>query len=274
MSRRQRTPRTPRTASAAAAPRQRMGRWALLGALLGLLLVLALYAPARWLAHALERASQGQVQLQQARGTLWNGSAVLVLTGGAGSHDRMRLPGRLHWALRPAWLGAWLQLLPDCCAAQPAQLRLRLGWQRAELHIATHQSQWPSSLLQGLGAPWNTLQLDGQLGLHIEDLRLQWAAGRSLVQGQLQATLKNATSRLSTIRPLGSYRLIMHGGQTLGLQLHTDAGPLQLSGQGHWQGQRLRFAGQASATPEHLPALSNLLSLLGRRDGDRAILNF
>ncbi|KKW67794.1 hypothetical protein AAV94_09235 [Lampropedia cohaerens] len=260
--------------SAMATRRAGYGGWALAGALLGVLLAAVLLAPARWLAGALAMASDGRVQLQQARGSLWNGSASLTLTGGAGSRDRMALPGRLHWQLRPAWLGLNVAMRPDCCATADTQARLRLGWGRAELTVDAHESRWPSSLLQGLGAPFNTLQLGGDLHLQMRDLRLQWVQGRTLMQGTIEALLRDATSRLTTIAPMGSYRLIMQGGEQVRLTLRSDSGPLLLSGQGQWQGQRLRFQGEARASaPEHLPALSNLLSLLGRRDGERAILS-
>lgn len=78
------------------------------GALLGLSLALLVWAPARWLAWGVQQASQGQVQWRDARGTVWNGSAQLVLSGGAGSLDPQALPGRLHWTLLPR--GRGLQL--------------------------------------------------------------------------------------------------------------------------------------------------------------------
>ena len=71
-------------------------RWAALGLCLGALPALALWAPARWLAAGVQQASGGQLQLQQAQGTVWTGSARLVLTGGAGSEDQAALPGRVR----------------------------------------------------------------------------------------------------------------------------------------------------------------------------------
>ena len=51
-------------------------------------------------------------------------------------------------------------------------------------------------------------------------------------------------------------------------------GRLQLSGSGHWVGTRLRFQGEARAAPGLQAQLANLLNILGRREGDRAILSF
>jgi general secretion pathway protein N len=71
---------------------------------------------------------------------------------------------------------------------------------------------------------------------------------------------------------MGSYRIILLGGATPSLQLETLDGSLQLSGTGQWVGAKFRFDGVASAAPERLDALSNLLNIIGRRDGARAII--
>jgi general secretion pathway protein N len=80
------------------------------------------------------------------------------------------------------------------------------------------------------------------------------------------------SSRLSTLRPMGSYRLVVQGGDVPTLTLSTLEGALQLSGTGQWVGQRLRFTGEATATPEREAALSNLLNIIGRRSGARSII--
>jgi len=54
--------------------------------------------------------------------------------------------------------------------------------------------------------------------------------------------------------------------------LNTLEGSLVLTGQGQWVGQRLRFDGAASATPGSIDALSNLLNIIGRRNGATAII--
>jgi general secretion pathway protein N len=247
--------------------------WALAGALAGGLLTLVLAAPAHWLAAGLERASQGQLQLREPRGTVWTGSARLVLTGGAGSRDQLALPSRVQWQLRPAWLGARIQLSAACCTPQPLQARLRLRWQGLEAQFQDQQSQWPADLLTGLGTPWNTAQIQGQLLLRTQGLRLQWLAGRGRSEGQLQLDALGVSSRLSTLRPMGSYRLVIDGGDSPTVTLSTLEGHLQLSGSGQWVGQRLRFRGEATATPEREAALANFLNIIGRRSGARSLIS-
>ncbi len=257
--------------------------WALTGALAGLLGALTVFAPASWAAAALARASEGRVQLLEPRGTVWNGSAQVHLTGGAGSRDAMSLPSRLAWTLRPSlgtvssgWPGLSLHLQAECCT--PAPLGLALGWHPggAELAVTdapdTPASQWPASLLAGLGTPWNTLDLEGRLQLQTQGLRLRWEAGRLQMTGRAELSLLGASSRLATLRPLGSYRLRLEGGATPGLQLDTLEGALQLQGSGQWVGERLRFSGEASAQPGREAALDNLLNIIGRRAGARALI--
>ena len=235
------------------------------------------WAPARWLAWGLNQASQGRVLLQAPRGTVWQGSAQLGLSGGAGSRDLQALPGRVAWTLAPSAQGLALTLQADCCMTEPLQLHVTAGLGQWQLHLNDHQSQWPAGLLSGLGAPWNTLQAEGQLQLRTDALQLQWSAGRLQWQGLAELTARDMSSRLSTLRPMGSYRLTWlgtaPGTTTPSLTLTTQAGPLRLNGQGQWLGQRLRFTGEAMADPGHEEALSNLLNIIGRRDGARSLLS-
>lgn len=246
--------------------------WAAAGALLGLTLALLLNAPARWLAAVVQQGAQGRVLLDDARGTVWNGTARLTLTGGAGSLDAATLPGRLSWRLRPSWGGLNAELNADCCMQQAWQLSLRPRWGGASLALVDSQSQWPAQWLTGLGTPWNTVQLEGQLSLSTHGLGAEWAAGRLLLHGRAQLDALRLSSRLSTLKPMGSYRVLLQSGAAPSLSLSTLDGALQLSGTGQWVGGRLRFEGVASAAPERLDALSNLLNIIGRRDGARAII--
>ncbi|KQR63277.1 general secretion pathway protein GspN [Acidovorax sp. Leaf160] len=263
-----------RNLSSTAAPRSPWG-WAVLGLLLGVLPAMALFAPARWLAAGVARASAGQVQLAEPRGTVWNGSAQLLLTGGGGSQDRAALPGRLQWRLRPAWAGVRAELRADCCtsAAEPLRVALRAGWGTAHVALADGRSQWPAAVLAGLGTPWNTVQPQGQLQLSTQALTLSWADGRMQLGGSLQLDALDMSSRLSTLRPMGSYRLALQGsGPAPTLTLTTLGGALLLQGSGQWVGNRLRFTGEASAAPDREAALANLLNIIGRRNGARSII--
>jgi general secretion pathway protein N len=251
-----------------------------IGALTGLALALLLFAPARWLAQALHSASGGQFQLVNASGTVWQGQADLLLTGGSGSRSAAALPQGLRWRLRPTLASGVpalsVQLNAPCCTPQGLALLLLPRWGGAELRVAASRSQWPADLLVGLGTPWNTLYLESQLALQTEGLTLRWDQGRANLQGGLVLDAQDLASRLSRLRPLGSYRFELQAapdGHTATLQLSTLRGDLLLQGSGQWVGGRLRFRGEAEPAPGREEALTNLLNIMGKRQGPRTVFN-
>ena len=71
---------------------------------------------------------------------------------------------------------------------------------------------------------------------------------------------------------MGSYRVTVQGGSTPTVQLQTLDGSLEMSGNGQWVGSRLRFEGAATAQADRIEALSNLLNIIGRRNGASSII--
>lgn len=247
-------------------------RPAWLGAGVGFVLSAVLFAPASWLAATVAQASGGQVVLAGAQGTVWRGNAQLELGGGIGSKDKTALPGTVRWQLQPRWTGLHLRFNASCCTPQDLQANLSPRWGGARISLVNGLTNWPAALLSGLGTPWNTLQPEGMLKLSTQDLQMEWVQGRLLVAGAAQVEAMQMASRLSTLRPMGSYRLSLTGGQVPALNLETLEGSLRLSGSGQWAGSRLRFQGFAVAEPEREAALANLLNIIGRRDGARSII--
>lgn len=255
-------------------------RLAWTGAVLGLLSALLVFAPARWLASYINAATADQLQLVNARGTVWRGQADLMFTGGQGSQTRTTLPQGVQWRISPTLVSGLpamaLRLMAPCCTDQPVELTARPRLGGAEVRLAAFSSRWPAELLTGLGTPWNTLRMEGQLSTQTEGLTLRWDSGRASMQGVLAVEAQDMASRLSTLRPLGSYRMDVRAeadGNTTTLALKTLSGRLQLQGQGQWVGGRLRFQGVAEAAPDSEPALNNLLNIIGRRQGPRSLLN-
>jgi general secretion pathway protein N len=255
-------------------------RWSVAGALIGLVAALVAFAPASWLARALASATSEHLLIVDTRGSIWNGSGILVLTGGPGSRDASALPGRLRWRMSLKGMGLQLAAQQDCCINGDLLLGIKPGFGRLELSV-DNRADWlarlPASLLAGLGTPWNTLQLGGSLRLSARELRLQWVQGRWLQSGELHLDLLNLSSRVSTVAPLGSYRLSLSAdAATPGvstLRLSTLEGALQLSGAGTLSsGGKSRFTGEAGAAPGREEALNNLLNIIGRRQGARSVL--
>jgi len=256
-------------------PERRLAALACVG---GVLLGTLYQAPARWLAPAVLRASQGRVELINTQGTLWQGRSDLLLAGGAGSSDALALPAGLSWTLRPAWQdGPALQMavrLP-CCTTQDMVWHVGWRWQGGWAQLSPSDSVWPAAWLAGLGAPWNTVQLQGTLQLHTDGVTVHWAEGRGRFQGGATLQALNLSSSLSTLKPLGDYRIDWTPDANGGMQvaLKTLRGELSLEGQGQWSGGHWRFQGLAEASERSESALSNLLNILGRREGPRAHLS-
>jgi general secretion pathway protein N len=234
-------------------------------------------APAQWMGALVNNFTQGRVDLAETRGSFWHGDATLVLASGATRGSlRASLPERLTWQLSPLALltGAVdLTLAHPSALAQP--LRIRAGLD-GRMDAGPTTLRLPASLLIGLGAPWNTVRPGGVISVTWDRLVVE----PRRFQGAIVAEWQFASSNLTPVSPFGHYRLTTNG-VFPGTQLNllTISGPLELTGSGTIaEGGRLRFQGVARALPGTDPAiktqLTGLISLLGRRDGESAILNF
>ena len=261
--------------------RDAAGRWSGAGLVVGAHIGLMAFAPAAWLAAAVASATDQRLLLTDARGSLWNGSALPVLSGGPGSRDASALPGRLEWQL--GWRGLALEVRARqaCCLRGEVRALLEPGFGRMALKLLPGESntvgQWPTAWLAGLGTPWNTLQLGGTLRLTSPGLTVEWVQGRVRFSGEASLDVAHASSRVATLDTLGSYRLVLRGdaarGDAATVSLLTVEGALRLSGQGEWAGTGLRFRGEAQAAEGSETALNNLLNIIGRRQGARSVIS-
>ncbi|NBX56615.1 MAG: type II secretion system protein N [Betaproteobacteria bacterium] len=253
-------------------PGQRGMRW---GVWLGIWLGVVVFAPARWLALGVDAASQGRVQLRDAQGTLWRGHAQWVLTSGPGGQDALALPERLHWRLAPQWHASLvLRLQVAGSTPEPIELSLTPSLQGLQLRLTSAHSVWPAQWLSGLGAPWNTMNLTGQMHLRSQGLLWTWQGWRGQLSGQAQLDLIDMASALSTVQPLGSYSLQLQGGEVPTVLLKTQQGKLRLQGSGVWQPQGFRFEGLARSDSDNDSALRTLLGVLGQRNGNTTVLRW
>jgi len=224
------------------------------------LATVALRAPAAWLGDWME--THGKFRLLDARGTVWHGSALLGISDG---RETTLVPGRVEWtvdALAPQRIAGrvshpWL--------AAPLALSVGTG----AVEIARGSARLPAGVLAGAGAPFNTLRPGGLLEVSWTDSRVRGAA----LTGEVQVDWRDAQSALSTVIPLGTYRVRLKGtGGAPTIDLATRAGPLQMQGKGTMEGSRIHFNGIATAEPAMQGALNGLLGLLGMRSGDKVLL--
>ena len=244
--------------------------WVVVGVITVIVMVFGML-PAAWITPQFALRSGGRIALADPEGSLWHGSATLRLAAGQDSAEPTELPGRLEWttSFLPLFTGR-VHMTLNQTAAMPAPIEVL-----ATLHDATLSAgsiDVPASLLDGLGAPFNTLALGGVV-------RLDWSEWRvfgNRAFGHLTVTMSDVASRISRVRPLGSYRVTYDAqGDNADMALTTLKGPLLLNGQGSTRDQRFMFNGTAKADPAYAENLRSLLDLLGRRtseDGSYALI--
>jgi general secretion pathway protein N len=233
--------------------------------------VLLAMLPAAWITPQFAKATHGHVNLVDPDGSLWNGSATLMLAAGDDPSGATLLPGRIEWrtAFWPLFTGR-VRMQMRQTDAMPDAVTVDAAARGAT--ITGGGIAVPASLLAGLGAPFNTLDLQG-------DVRLAWTDLRMFDKeafGRLTVTLNDMSSRVSLVKPLGSYQVVLQAeGMRSTVDLSTLKGPLMLDGHGIVQQGGTSFQGTASAAPEQHDNLAGLLNLLGRRTGpDTVTLTF
>lgn len=255
-------------------------RGAAVGVCVGAVVAFMANVPAAWVAHGVASATAQRLLLADARGSLWSGSAVAVLTGGPQSRDASALPGRLGWALGLRAYGFELTVQHACCLNGSVSIQVRPGLGRLGFTLLPSPgwiAQWPSSWLGGLGTPWNTLQLGGTVRLVSPGFKIESAQEHWWIDGRADIELLGVSSRMTTLDTLGNYRMSVSGdsGQpgASRLQLSTQDGALRLSGEGSLGPNGLKFRGEARAEADDEPALNNLLNIIGRREGARSVIS-
>ncbi|MCI0147586.1 type II secretion system protein N [Paraburkholderia sediminicola] len=244
--------------------------WLVVAVLASAAVMLALL-PAAWITPQFAKQTRGHVNLVDPAGSLWHGSATLMLAAGSDMSAATLLPGRIEWhtAFWPLFTGR-VRMIMRHSEAMPDPITVDATLRSAT--VTPGAMAVPASLLSGLGAPFNTLDLQG-------DVRLAWSDWRSFNQeafGQLTVTLNDVCSRVSLVKPLGSYRLLFQAqGASSTLDLTTLKGPLMLTGNGSVSSASTSFHGTASSAPEARDNLAGLLNLLGRPSGpDTVALTF
>jgi general secretion pathway protein N len=237
--------------------------WIVLPTLAVIVTVLA-FLPAAWIGPMVERQTGGRLTLGDAQGTLWRGSAFVGGAPGEGGAVTPLLPGRFSWRLSPLVLlgDVSMDLSNDQALAQP--VHVSGSW--SQWQVSAGQLLLPADGLAGLGAPLNTLALTGAIKLSRNLLDIARQGNTVAVSGRTVLSLTDMGSRMSPIKPLGTYEMAMDWhGQRADVVLRTVTGALLLSGNGALENGRLRFTGQAAAADKYEDTLGNLLNLLGQR---------
>jgi general secretion pathway protein N len=237
--------------------------WLALVALAVVVTVLA-FLPATWLGQVVERQTGGRLTLGDAQGTLWNGSAFLGGAPGEGGAVTPLLPGRFAWHLSPLVMVGRVAMRVENPQALSQPVTIDGSW--THWTVSPGELLLPADRLAGLGAPLNTLAPTGTIKLVWNTLDVARQGQMVAVTGRTVLSMTDMGSRMSPIRPLGSYEMVMDWhGQDAGLALRTVRGALLLSGTGTLNNGRLQFSGEATAAEGYEDTLGNMLNLLGQR---------
>lgn len=223
--------------------------------------------PATFIAARARAAAPGKVDLSEARGSLWSGSA----------RARIAAPGghlifdRVEWRLAPARLMAGRIAFDLRAVGHGLEGRGQLGRSITRWELRDLAATGEAELLVPLAPIVATWRPEGTLA--ISSPALDW--NEDDAHGNLRAEWREAAVSLSEVRPLGTYRLDAHAeGAPAKLTLTTLDGPLRITGQGSFTPpSRLTLSGEARGEGAPAKALEPLLDLLGPRrpDGARAV---
>lgn len=236
------------------------------------LTVLALF-PAAWVVAIIEVQTTGRLTLGDAQGTLWRGSAFIGDAPSGSDAVTPLLPGRFSWRLSPMVLLGRVDAELENIAVLSQPISVTGNWYQWQAGPAA--ISLPVERLAALGAPLNTVQPSGQMRLTWKQLQLTRRDGKFEMTGSMNLEMNDIASRLSPIKPLGTYNLALDWhGQQASVTLKTVKGPMLLNGSGTFSNGRLQFSGKAGADAGQEEMLANLLNLLGqrRREGDKDVI--
>ena len=344
-------------ASGALVALRALARIAKLGSLVGVLIGVLYFAPAAWMNAGVEKLSNHKLTLIQAKGTLWQGSGVLLIKGGGGSFEPsgfktndeadkksleltraipqspdLYISSPFYWQLGWFWGSSQkgstttLEYLNSaslislsvenlCCLQSALVLHYRPSWSDIStlgfsFQIEDSKITLPAQWLTALGAPWNTVDPKGVMYLQTQNAKFTsypFSEKGKVFHGVAELTIKDLSSQLSTLAPLGTYRVTISDqnlstpinlslpspaspppspvslaspvtqsntsmSPALHLSLQTLEGRLELSGEGEWRNKHLYFNGLAKAQAGFEAALANLLGVLGPRHDNTATL--
>jgi general secretion pathway protein N len=217
-----------------------------------------LLMPASLLGAMVASATYNRVELANTSGTLWKGQATPVILQRDGG---LIVLDSFAWEL-------------DLPALLKATLRIQLKWDSVRQEAPMEINITPRQLeVKQLYLPLSA-SLIGETSEFIKPAGLR---GRIIVRGdtllisqqgvlgKASAEWLEASSLLSSVSPLGNYRLDFDTDYTrLAIQLSSISGALRLSGQGTMLPNKgLSFSGKASAASGQEDALKELLNHLG-----------
>jgi hypothetical protein len=226
------------------------------------LLFLIIQMPASWFAWGLNQYSHGAVRLDPLGGSLWNGNGrIAIYYPQTTPHDL----GTAEWNINPLWLFVGRIQMHWKSTAQDTNIDMTIRLGREQVQLANTDTSLSAQAVTAFYPPATLVAPKGHVRLHAAKLSIDQTG----VEGGGEILWQNAGSSLSSVEPLGDYRLEIVGeGKTANLKLSTVSGALELTGQGKWQLQSGQLVFTGAATPRtRAGELETLLKLLGPDQG-------
>lgn len=219
--------------------------------------------PATWLSWGLARITDGTVNLSEEHGSLWVGAGRLVVHY---PRSASRDLGNTEWRVNPLWLPLGRLQISLKATGSQSDLTVAVGVTPKRIVLQRSNISADANMVSAFYAPARLLAPKGRLQFTADDLALD----KKGLHGNAVVTWEGASSGLSSVQPLGDYRIDISGtGADAALKLTTLRGDLQLSGTGRWQLLEtgdLQFNGIARPKSRG-QELQSLLNLLGRDQG-------
>jgi general secretion pathway protein N len=251
--------------------------------------ILLMKAPAAWLAPLLRYATHNAVDFSDSWGTVWSGSAKLVIR--RSDKETLHIPQAIAWRLSVDSVLNQAATITLSSAALKAPVSITIKGNT--MQVGAGQYHLPVDSLNTLGAPFNTLKPGG-------DVRLSWAVFNTALDSKtppavpLSIDIQSLRSGVTGAQVLGDYTVIatpiVPASPSLSpltstatnrwaVELQTVANAaapasLLLTGSGELgvsSAPQFELKAQA-ATPQAQQRLQALLNFLGRKQGDVYVL--
>ena len=222
------------------------------------LIFLIVEMPASWFAWGLNQYSHGAVRLDPLGGSRWScNGRIVIYYPQTTPHDL----GTAEWNINPLWLFTGRMQMHWLVKAQETNIDTTVQFGSGQVQWIDTDATFPAQSVSELYPPAALLSPKGQARLHTA----RFSIGQKGIEGSGEIVWQNAGSGLSSVQPLGDYRLeIIGDGNAANLKLATVSGPLALDGQGKWQLQDGQLQVNVTVVPrEHATELEPLLKLLG-----------
>jgi general secretion pathway protein N len=223
--------------------------------------------PAAYVGAQLQANLPGRVEVTDARGTLWNGSARASF---AASRNRLTLD-TVEWRLLPSRLlaGEIAYDIRAHGAGLDASAQVAHGFSGMRVRgLSAKGDASGLAIVVPIIATWRPA---GPILVSAPEVAIR---GRD-VKGALEIEWRDAATGLSDVRPLGSYRATWKAENGPGqVEVATIRGPLRVTGKGTASpASGFQFSGEARAEGDAAKSLEPLLDLIGPRrpDGARAL---